>query len=115
MSYPTMFRTPGVKAFAEAIDDERARQIAKFGDQRHPDGTGGALDRQAANTARAACQHAAEKGVVTWRDILGEEIAEAFAETDRAKLREELLQSAAVIAAWISDLDRRPALGRSDG
>lgn len=116
MSYPTLFSTPGVKTFAEAIDQERARQYAKFGDQRHPDGTGprtaswGALTHAdlAANEARTRCQRAAERGNLTWRHVLNEEVAEAFAESDPAKLRAELLQVAAVCAAWVYDIDQRP-------
>jgi len=38
---------------------------------------------------------------------MAEEVAEAFAETDAALLRTELIQVAAVIAAWVSDIDRR--------
>ncbi|GGU13034.1 hypothetical protein [Streptomyces violascens] len=105
--YPTLFRTPGVARFAEAVDAERQAQLIKWGEQRHPNGTGGALDQRAARDARTACQYAAERGVVTWRDILGEEVAEAFAESDPAALRAELVQVAAVCAAWISDLDQR--------
>jgi hypothetical protein len=106
--YPTLFTTPGLKAFAEAIDAERQAQLAKWGDQQHPDGTGLVGDDKRADNARAVCQYAAKHGAVTWRDILWEEIAEALAETDPAKLRAELIQCGAVIAAWVSDLDRRP-------
>jgi protein involved in temperature-dependent protein secretion len=105
--YPTLFRTPGVKAFAEAIDEERAAQLAKFGDQRHPDGTGGPVMRQRADEARAQCQYLADNGGTDWRAILLEEVYEALAETDLANLRAELVQVAAVCAAWISDIDRR--------
>lgn len=105
--YPTLFTTPGVKAFAEEIDAERARQIAKFGDQHHPDGTGGPVMRLRADEARAQCQYLADNGGVDWRSILLEEVYEAFAEADPAKLREELLQVAAVCSAWVYDLDRR--------
>lgn len=107
MPYPSLFTIPGVKDFAEAIDAERSRQIAKFGDQRHPDGTGLTGDDERANSARHMCQAMAERGEVTWRDILWEEVAEALAESDSAKLRAELIQVAAVCAAWVSDLDRR--------
>lgn len=106
--YPTLFSTPGVKAFAEEIDAERAAQIAKFGDQRHFDGTGGVDARRLADRARATCQAAAERGIVNWLHILDEEVCEALAETDPAKLRAELLQVAAVCAAWIYDIDQRP-------
>ena len=105
--YPTLFTTAGVKAFAEAIDAERQAQIAKFGDQKHPDGTGREPGKAIAAGARIACQLAAAEGTLTWRHILREEVAEAFEETDPAKLRAELLQVAAVCAAWVYDIDRR--------
>ncbi|MEU0665707.1 hypothetical protein ABZ508_26475 [Streptomyces lavendulocolor] len=107
MSYPTLFTTAGVKAFAEAVDAERQRQLAKWGDQRHRDGTR-ASNREWADEARAACQHAADEDALSWAAILYEEFTEVLAEEDPAKLRAELVQVAAVCAAWISDLDRRP-------
>jgi hypothetical protein len=108
MSYPRLFSTPGVGAFAEAVDDERHRQIEKWGDQRHPDGTGQPYFVAAADVARKECQSAAADGSVTWRHILAEEVGEAFAETDSEMLAGELVQCAAVIAAWLADLARRP-------
>ncbi|MFE7097004.1 hypothetical protein [Streptomyces erythrochromogenes] len=115
--YPTLFTTPGLKVFADELDAERGRQLARFGDQHHPDGTGprtaswGQLVHadEAAAEARNRCQRAAERGELTWRHVLNEEVAEAFAESDPAKLRAELIQIAAVCAAWVSALDRRPA------
>ncbi|MGP3686507.1 hypothetical protein ACTVZO_17675 [Streptomyces sp. IBSNAI002] len=115
--YPTLFTTPGLARFAEEVDAERGRQLAVFGDQRRPDGTGprtaswGRLVHadEAATEARQRCQRAAERGDLTWRHVLNEEMAEAFAESDPTKLRTELIQVAAVCAAWVSDLDRRPA------
>lgn len=91
------------------IDDfwaERQAQLQKWGVQRHPDGTGERY-RLLADRYRADCQLAAANGGPTWRHILAEEVFEAFAETDTAKLRTELVQSAAVIAAWIEDIDNR--------
>lgn len=105
--YPSLFSTPGVAKFAEAIDAERARQLAKFGDQRHPDGTSGHNFAKVADAARRSCQKAAQNDTLTWFHILREEFWEAMAETDPAKLRAELLQIGAVCAAWIYDLDRR--------
>lgn len=91
------------------VISERYRQDAKWGEQNHPDGWSGTDDdRRAAMTARVRCQQAAADGAVTWRHILEEEHAEAFAERDPAKLRAELVQVAAVAVAWIQDIDRRP-------
>lgn len=94
---------------AAEILAERHRQLAKFGDQRHPDGTSGHNFKREADAARRSCQRAARNETVTWFHILREEFWEAMAETDQTKLRAELVQCAAVIAAWISDIDRRPA------
>lgn len=107
--YPTLFSTAGVKAFAEAIDAERQAQLAKFGEQRHPDGTAITEDRERADRARHTCESMARLGQLSWRDILHEEVQEAFAESDPALLRAELLQVAAVCAAWIWDIDNRPS------
>ncbi|WP_406338236.1 hypothetical protein OG987_13265 [Streptomyces sp. NBC_01620] len=107
--YPALFTTPGVRDFAEDIDQERQAQLKKFGEQRHPDGTGMHYQKALADQERRACQAAFENGRGTWRHILHEEVYEAFAEKDPDKLRTELLQVAAVCAAWISDIDQRPA------
>lgn len=116
MSYPTLFITPGVKDFAQAVDEERQRQLEQFGDQKHPDGThpnrevlpGWPAD-ELADAARNACQRAAQMGIVTWRDIFAEEACETLAEADPVALRAELIQVAAVCAAWICDIDSRGA------
>ncbi|OKJ06812.1 hypothetical protein [Kitasatospora sp. CB01950] len=105
--YPTLFSTPGVRQFAEQIDAERTRQLAKFGDQHHPDGTGLPIYAHSAVRYREQADRNAESGVLAWRDVLLEEVYEALAESDPAKLRAELVQVAAVCAAWIHDLDRR--------
>ena len=106
MSYPTIFATPGLKAFAEAVDGERQRQLAKWGEQRHPDGTGRPGDRENADRMRAICK-ANGPAEDNWRDILAEEIAEAFAETDPELLVVELVQCAAVIQNWIATIEGR--------
>lgn len=108
--YPTLFTTPGLARFAEAVDTERQAQLVKWGDQRHADGTGAEYYVAMADQARDDVEHAAEtpKGP-RWALILLEEVYEALAETDPAKLRTELVQAGAVIAAWVSDIERRPA------
>ncbi|MGP3684118.1 hypothetical protein ACTVZO_05290 [Streptomyces sp. IBSNAI002] len=112
--YPSLFTTPGLARFAEELDAERGRQLAKFGDQRHPDGTGGPVMQARAQEARNQCQFLAKHGGPDWRAILLEEVYEALAESDPPALRAELVQVAAVCAAWLSDLDRRPPAGRCD-
>lgn len=87
------------------IAAERERQDEQWGEQNHPDGTGPgfAID---AKRARHSCNLAATLGLVSYRDILNEEVYEAFAESDPDKLRHELVQVAAVAVAWIEKLDR---------
>jgi len=88
------------------VAGERARQDEKWGQQSHPDGTD--EDYQVIVTGmRAKVEAKARRGELTWRDILEEEIWEAYAEVDPAKLRVELTQAAAVIVAWIEAIDRR--------
>jgi hypothetical protein len=106
--YPTLFTTPGVKTFAEAIDQERQAQLKKFGDQHHPDGTGYDGSTGHADYWRDRCAAAFRDDEGTWGHVLLEEVFEAMAESDPQALRTELIQCGAVIAAWVSDIDRRP-------
>ncbi|PJN39033.1 hypothetical protein CG747_20705 [Streptomyces sp. CB02959] len=82
---------------------ERTRQDTRWGEQNHPDGTGNKEQQDAAQSARRWCQDAFDPGYGTWSDVL----AEANAERDPAKLRAELIQVAAVAAAWCEAIDRR--------
>lgn len=115
------------------IADERARQDAKWGEQCHPDadpvilrrlaGGNHPLSSPAAVAQRLAEHHeipsaarakflcdsaASEPGGRTWVGIAVEELAEALEATveDRARVREELIQLAAVVVAWVEDIDR---------
>jgi hypothetical protein len=99
------------------IRAERDRQDKRWGQQSLPDGTGSTSwpvpisargSRGQRDIAQARCRRAAKRGEVTWRHVLLEEVTEAFAESDRHKLRAELVQIAAVTAAWIEHIDRRP-------
>lgn len=121
--------TPGIKAFADAVDAERQRQLQKFGEQHHPDidprdipyvthsyfRQKAEIHRQV-NAERATpsrtigrCSRCpgGDHTHTAWDVILLEEVYEALAESDPAKLRAELIQAAAVCAAWIADLDSR--------
>jgi hypothetical protein len=95
------------------IKDERARQDNKWGEQNHPDGTGSYFEflninfQELAEYARETCDRRHHSGEGTWSDILLEEVFEAMAEEDTKKLRKELVESAAVIVAWIEAIDRR--------
>ena len=97
-----------VNALAD-VADERNRQDARWGEQNHPDGTGGAVSEALADMAKADYERAAATGAMTWELVLWEEVAEALAETDPARLREELIQVAAVAVAWAECIDRRGA------
>lgn len=99
---------PGA-AVAREVIQERVRQEAKWGEQNHPDGTGGPLWEDHARSQRRMCDEAFSNGNGTWRHVLSEEFAEALAERDPAKLRAELIQVAAVAVAWVEAIDRRTA------
>lgn len=92
--------------------NERERQVEKWGEQHHPDGTGAGYNLPR-DVNRMECDHAFAAGEGTWRHILLEEVYEALAEEDVEKLRAELVQVGAVAAAWIEDIDSREE--RSDG
>lgn len=89
-----------------AIARERDAQDVKWGEQNHPDGTGGLGRKQAADDARAWTEMQAAEKTLAWSDILEEEVAEAMAETESTRLRAELVQVAAVAVAWIEAIDR---------
>lgn len=87
---------------------ERMNQIRKWGEQRHPDGVPATLEE--VTKAKNDCAEAGNTtGALTWRQILDEEVAEAYYEigADEAKLRAELVQVSAVAQAWIEDIDSR--------
>lgn len=100
---------PGPRRVLEEIAAERARQDAKWGEQNHPDGTGGEFWKTQARLDQEACDKAFAAGEGTWRKILAEETSEAFAEKDPIRLRKELVQVAAVAVSWVEAIDRRLA------
>lgn len=97
---------------------ERQRQEAKWGEQNHADGTGPdhiflgkGLDAPSSYSylrerATWITDNNATAGRLTYADIFLEEVFEAVAETDQVKLREELIQVAAVAVAWVEKIDR---------
>lgn len=94
-------------ATLQQVAIERAAQDAKFGEQNHRDGTNWADRTAVANAARTACDKAFKENRGTWRHVLLEEVYEALAESDPAKLRAELVRVAAVAVAWVQAIDRR--------
>lgn len=102
-------RLPEITAVLADIRLERRRQLAKWGEQHHPNGTGiGPYWSERAEVEQQMNATRVERGTLTWLDILAEEVYEAFAEYDYEKLRAELIQVAAVATAWAEDLDGRP-------
>ena len=93
---------------------ERERQDAKWGQQNHANGTGPTVGKKRWTLYPGLMKEwvdlRSELGSVTWADILMEEIAEAFDESDPVKLEEELIQCAAVIVAWIESIAREHTL-----
>lgn len=111
--------TPGLAGHMAEVDAERQRQLTKWGEQHHPDMAGDpesqcdARDRFAewADNYRAINDGGFDPRDtdrrLDWTGILLEEVYEALAESDPVKIRAELVQCAAVIQAWIHDLDGR--------
>jgi hypothetical protein len=99
--------TPSTEEICLDVWDERIRQDKRWGQQNHPDGTGLVNDARRADRAKEYNDQRVADGDLTFRDILIEEIYEAFAETDPVRLREELIQVAAVAVAWVEAIDRR--------
>lgn len=89
------------------VIEEMDRQDEKWGQQDHPDGTGGAGAAYTAEQMKAWTALQAVEGALTWRDILLEEVYEALAEDDPARLKAELDQVAAVAVQWGLSIDRR--------
>jgi len=91
----------------EEVKKERLAQHNKWGEQNHHNGTSSDRFKELANCHRDITDVSTQDGTLTWLHILREEVYEAFAEEDPQKLREELVQIAAVAVAWIEAIDRR--------
>ncbi len=95
-----------------ALDDmceERQKQDQKWGVQHHIDlmpctKKARTLDEE---QRKRECKAADNNGTLTWEHILNEEVAEAYNAKDVASMRQELVQAAAVLVAWIEDIDSR--------
>lgn len=90
----------------DEIAQERAAQLAQWGDEPLPLGFGGHQFKVAADQLRRECDEANERGEVTHRHVLLEEVYEALAEGDPKKARDELIQVLAVGVKAIQDIDR---------
>jgi hypothetical protein len=98
------------------VGEERRRQDIKFPEQSLSNGTGetrvnlAAVYREMLDAARGQNDYSAKYGgpqLATWESVLREEFCEAMLESDPAKLREELIQNAAVSVRWVEDIDRK--------
>lgn len=92
---------------AEEVLAEVDRQYEQWGEQNHPDGTNLTEDGWRASRMKAINDAFVASNTLTWRDILLEEVYEVFAEEDPVKIREELIQVAAVALSWANAIDRR--------
>lgn len=94
------------------VTNERDRQDEKWGEQNHPllspnyPEDSRRFYETEATLWKAANADRALAGCLAWDGILLEEVNEALAETDPVKIREELIQAAAVIVAMVESLDR---------
>jgi hypothetical protein len=95
----------------ESVIEERDRAMAKWGVQSHPDGTGGGAAEILRDQQRELVDEQQRKGTSNWRDILMEEVREAFAETDLVALDKELMQVMQVCCVWREHIARRMARG----
>ena len=95
-----------IREILNEIAAERAAQDAKWGVQDWPSGTSDAW-AEACSASKERCDIADADGSVTWAMVLEEESLEVLSETDPVKLREELVQVAAVAVAWLESLDRQ--------
>lgn len=97
---------------------ERARQFAMYGTNEDLlDGTGpqvewfGDVGGKGADIEQYLRKiyeaHEAEFGKPTFRHLVLEEVAEAFMENSPKRLREELLQVAALAVSWVEKIDAR--------
>lgn len=117
-SRPVLSREALTGVLAE-VADERARQDERWGEQNHPDGTGPenwwpGIFRlpmsKAASIAKQQVDFDAKNDRVTYAEIFLEEVFEGLCEANPTRLREELIQVAAVAVAWVEAIDRRAAV-----
>lgn len=110
-----------MKYIFEQIEEERNRQEAKWGEQNHPILDPVLISRNpermceefeipSENRAKQLCEINHDRGTGTYMHILIEEISEVTSCGNKTKeLREELIQTAAVVVAMIESLDRNGA------
>lgn len=94
------------RQFFEAVLREHQHQREKHGPQMYPNGTG--QDAQLwviLDQVRTLVSLRSDLKVVTWFEVLLEEVLEVGNEIDSQKLKSELIQVATVALAWATKLD----------
>lgn len=107
----------------EKVFEERNRQVQRYGhNDDKTDGTGpgvqwlgNMMDRNAdyptaeeiEKIFREDYEASGGDNEVTWMELVREEVAEAFAESDPDRLEEELIQVAALCVSWIETIQKR--------
>lgn len=71
------------------------------------DSCGGSEAIAAAALARTRRESAERQGKLSWRQLLRQDVYEAWAAEDEAELRLNLMEAAVTIVQWISDIDQR--------
>lgn len=104
---------------------ERQRQDDLWGQQDLPNGTGPLsqpllpLEETTADFVELAFKARERRnvraGTLTYADVLMEEVAEVMAESNPEKLREELIQAAAVCVKWAEAIDRAAIVQANEG
>ena len=97
------------ESILQEVSAERDRQEAKWGLQDWPicNGAGNNFYKQEARFRKKTCDRDAYYKKLDFCDILNEEVAEVYAESDPIRQREELVQVAAVAVQMIEVIDRR--------
>lgn len=90
------------------VCDELDMQLERWGTLPHPSGTFSGY-KVASEMMKINTDYLAKVNGLTWRDIVSEELLEAFAEEYWPKTRSELIQTAAVIFSWIIEKDKEHA------
>ena len=118
--------TENTPALLQAVADEQARQVEKWGEQNHPDislylpkDTDPERVAQSSDRIRESYARSAEDTkrtndriveadqILGWDTILLEEVYEALEEADPEKLIVELIQVAAVALSYVEAIERR--------
>jgi len=115
------YRLTQMSVISLEVQDERCKQLEKWGVQDHPSVFSDAgfcnvgFDNMhmceayglpSEDEAKFQCQTAEDKKELTWAHIAVEEMSEAVNAKTPKLMREELVQLAAVVESWIDSIDR---------